>query len=368
MPITVAHLIDTGGPGGAETVFRTLVERLDPTRWESIPVVPRSGWLDESLRDAGASPVRLASDRSFDAGYLTRLVRLLRKHRVDLIQTHLFGAAVYGNLAGRVCGLPVVSTFHGSVDVTGKGVLKRLKFQIIDRSKSRAVFVSSSLRDELARRSGLRPERSHVIHNGIDPNVFNGEADGGFREDIGVAPEDVLVGAVGNLRPAKDYELLLRAAALLRREDIPYRFVIVGEGKGRLLERLRTLRATLGLEDVVVFAGFREDVPRVMADLDIYLLTSSSEGFSLSTVQALASRLPVVATRCGGPEEIISNGEHGLLVEPGRPEAVADAIRGLARSPHRAHKLARAGRRLVEEKFTVDRMVEAYGRLYEGCL
>ena len=364
----IAHLIDTGGPGGAETVYSTLVERLSGRRWESVPVVPRAGWLEDSITRAGVSPVRVASEGSFDVGYLSRLVRLLRGRRVDLIHTHLFGAAVYGSLAARICRLPVVSTFHGAVDVAEQSLLQRLKFRIMERPSSRTVFVSRSLREQITARAGIRSGASHVIYNGIDPEAFSASGDGEFRTEVGASPDEILVGAVGNMRPAKDYSLLLRAAALLQEDDDPYRFVVVGEGQGALLERLRALRARLGLEEVVDFAGFREDIPRVLADLDVYLLTSSSEGFSLSTVQALASRLPVVATRCGGPEEIISHGVHGLLVEPGRPEAVAAAIRRLVRSPGEARALAAAGREMVEERFTVDRMVKQYERLYEECL
>lgn len=364
----IAHLIDTGGPGGAETVFARLVDQLDGERWNSIPVVPGKGWLHDKLGCNGYSPVLLRGNGSFDVGYLYRLIRLLRHHDVDLIQTHLIGSAVYGNLAARVCGLPVVSTFHGTVDVSEADLIQRMKFRIMDRPASRTVFVSESLRRDITRRTSLRPGSSTIVHNGVEPEDYSARGDGEFRAEAGAEPDQILVGAVGNIRPAKDYSSLLQAAALLSTDEDRYRFAVVGQGDGPLLRELKRMRSRLGLEDVLVFTGFREDIPRILADLDIYVLTSSSEGFSISTVQALASRLPVVATRCGGPEEIISDGVHGLLVEPGRPEALAGAVRRLVRDPEGAERMGRAGRSLVERTFTVDRMVEQYEKLYDQCL
>lgn len=369
MVATIAHLIDTGGPGGAETVFSTLVGRLDSDRWTSIPIIPREGWLSENLRAIGNEPLIQPAERSFDIGYLARLVRLFRRLDVDLVQTHLLGSAVYGSLAARLCGLPVVATFHGLVDVSNVNRLRRLKLQFLNRTVTRTVFVSHTLNKEFAARTNIHFETGVIIPNGVEVDRYMPEQGESFiRQEFGIASDDVLVGALGNIRPAKNYHLLLRAAALLKEDSVSYHFLIVGEGHGRLLEQLLDLRAELGLEETVTFAGFRDDVERVLSGLDLYLLTSSSEGFSLSTVQALASGLPVVATRCGGPEEIITHGKHGLLVDASSPKEVAEGVRHLARNPSEAQRLAMIGQRLVRERFSVDAMVHRYEALYEDCL
>lgn len=365
----IVHLIDTGGPGGAETVFSTLVERLDGGDWDSVPVVPEAGWLEDHLEAAGREPVRLTPGGSFDLEYALRLVRLFRRLEADLVQTHLLGSSLYGGIAARICRIPVVSTFHGTVDVAPDSLRDGVKMHLVLRNSDHVVFVSESLRDRFVSGGSSVLSRTEVIHNGIDPETFAARGDGSFRREIGVEEGQFLIGAVGNLRPAKNYELFLRAAARIREDGAgEYRFVIVGEGHGRLREKLLALREDLGLRDVVKFAGFREDVPRILADLDLYLLTSSSEGFSLSLVQAMASGLPVVSTRCGGPEEIISDGVHGRLVDGSRPEDVAEAVLGLAEDPEMARRLGREARRHVGEVFSVERMVEAYDALYRRCL
>src|SRR5690606_23062610 len=121
--------------------------------------------------------------------------------------------------------------------------------------------------------------------------------------------------------------------ARLRERSADYRFVIVGQAPGPLYEQLVALRDSLGLRDAVQFTGFRPDVERLMAAFDLFTITSDSEGFSIATVQAMASRQPIVATRCGGPEEILVDGVTGALVPTGSPEALADEIHRLRHDP-----------------------------------
>lgn len=169
---------------------------------------------------------------------------------------------------------------------------------------------------------------------------------------MGAGPDDFLVVAVGNIRPAKDYGTLLRAAALLRQEGVPLRLVIVGEGAGRLLHELEAERRQLGLEDVASFAGFRSDARRLLASADAYVSSSTSEGFSLSTVEALWLGRPAVATRSGGPEAIIQDGRTGRLVPTANPWALARGLMEVHRNPSRARKWAEAGCQDVQLRFS----------------
>ena len=183
-----------------------------------------------------------------------------------------------------------------------------------------------------------------------------------------VSGHEVLVGAVGNVRPAKSYDVLLKAAALLRRQALPYRFVVVGEAQGALYQELLALRDQLGLGNMVAFTGFKSDVHDVMNNLDLYASTSTSEGFSLSVVQAMACGVPVVATKSGGPEEIITHDVDGLLVDADSPEQVAMALRRLGTEPGTRERLTQAGRNAVEARFTLTHMVNSYDRLYDECV
>lgn len=369
MTRTVLHLIDTGGPGGAETIYAQVALGLDRARWRSVLAVPERDWLYHELERGGGSPRLLEARGSFNVRLLGAILRLVRRERVSLIHAHLFASGVYASLAGRLAGVPVVCTLHGRVDVEHGDPYLGAKLRILDSRRNRVVFVSDSLRRWYADTAPLRLAQMHVLHNGIDAAAFAPGRDAGLRAELGLAEGEILVGAVGNIRPAKDYATLLQAVALLRGKAIPrLRFVIVGAG-GNDLERALVLeRARLGLEDSVAFAGFREDVPAVLRALDIYVSSSSSEGFSLTTVQAMACGLPVLATRCGGPEEIVEDGATGLLVGPSSAVELANGIARLAADGPLRARLARAARAAVETRFALPRMVMGYERIYEWAL
>ena len=364
----ILHVIDTCGPGGAETVFLELAKGLDARRWRSFVAIPGTGWVYDSLVEHGFEPIITPLHRAFDVRYLAALCRAVRRHRIDLIQTHLFSAGVYGGLAGLLCGVPVISTMHGRPDLSGNAKYGAVKFGIMRRGVTKVVFVSESLRRFFLSAGDLKPERTAVITDGIDVSLFAPRRDTALRQEWGIRDNEVLVGAVGNVRPAKSYDVLLKAAALLRQEALPYRFVVVGDAQGSLYQDLLALRDQLGLGTMVAFTGFKSDVRGVMNNLDLYASTSSSEGFSLSVVQAMACGVPVVATKSGGPEEIITHDVDGLLVDANSPEQVARALRRLGTEPGTRGRLTQAGRKAVEAKFTLTQMVNSYDQLYDECV
>jgi glycosyltransferase involved in cell wall biosynthesis len=342
------------------------VSGLDRERWHSIAVVPVRDWLWTALEAHGIEPMLLTTRGSFDLGYLNGIARLIRRHNVQLIQTHLLTTSVYASLAAIPWRVPVVSTFHGPNDVPAQESHRAVKFRILRRRRNRYVLVSHGLQRWFVAQSRVEPERTCVIHNGIDCQLFRPERDDAMRAELGVRPGDVLVGAVGNLRTPKDYPTFLRMAALLARGSTQYRFVIAGAADEPIISQLVQLRAELGLEDRLQFAGFRPDIERVMNALDVYVLSSATEGFSLTTVQAMACGVPVVATRCGGPEEIVIERETGLLVRPGAADELAAAVEQLVHDEALRQSLTRAGRDRAVRDFSIDSMVHGYAALYEN--
>jgi glycosyltransferase involved in cell wall biosynthesis len=365
----ILHLIDQAGPGGAQAVFLDLVNRLARQRWTSVAAIPGPGWLADALRKRDIEPVVTPIKKgSFDVNYLVTIIKLVRQHRVKVIQAHLLTPAVYGSLAGALCRVPVFSTFHGHVDVSPRERFRRIKFGILNHGARRVVFVSRALQAFFVANTTLAPERTTVIPNGIDPSLFHPGRDESLRRELGVTDQEILIGAIGHLRPSKAYDVFLRAAAVLRQRSSKYRFVIVGltDGvtEGAVYAEMVALRDALGLGDAVQFMGHREDIGRILRGLDVYVITSKEEGFSLSILQALACGVPVVATRCGGPEEILKHGESGLLVDVGAPDQIVAAVDRVLAEPETRLRLAEQGKLLVNSRFTLDRMVEAYEALY----
>lgn len=361
----VLHLVDTTGPGGAETVYLSVISRLDPDRWKSVPVIRGPGWVADTLRSLGHEPLIVRTERRYDVGYALRLRTLMRRHGIALVHAHLATSTLYGGLAAALAGPPTIGTLHGIPDLEAG----RLRCRLMEGLTHRVVFVSESLRRRAVEEGQFREASTAVVRNGIDTERFRPGRAPELRRAFGAEDHHVLVGAVGNIRPLKDYRTWLRTAALLEGQDPGcFRFVVAGATDSPLYPELLDLRAGLGLDHRLEFAGFRGDVPEVLRAMDVLLVTSRSEGFSLATVQAMATGIPVVATRSGGPEEILRDGVEGLLRPVGDPRALADAVRALARHPEEARDMGRRGRLRAREEYSLDRMVAGYETLYEEAL
>lgn len=362
--IRILHTIDTTGPGGAETVFVNLVKGLDRQKYEPTVVIKGPGWVCEELVRNDITPLFINSKGTINFKYLLALVRVIREKKIDLIQSHLLGSNLYCSIAGIICGIPVVSTFHGFVDINVKERFSSIKRWIINRGSKKLVFVSNKLKDFYVTQKGYSAGKSITIYNGVDTSVFRPQSDDSIRKKLGLGPANILVGSVGNIRASKGYNYLLEAAKLVVDQYPQFRFVVAGQGSGKLYEDLLTLRKKLGLEKHFFFLGFESDTARFLNNLDIFVLSSISEGFSISTIEALASGIPVIATRSGGPEEIIINNENGILLDPGNCFDLAQNIVELCFNKLDKDKLVLNGRNHVLGKYSHDQMISGYEMIY----
>lgn len=360
--IPVLHLIDTTGPGGAETVFTELLARMPQDRYRHHVILRGEGWVADRVRTLGYEPAFIDSKGSFNVAYLRQLIRFVRQHRIQLIHAHLLGSNVYGSLVGLITRTPVITTFHGNVDVASKERLLNIKFQMINWGAQYIVCVSNGLKRDLLQRSPLRKDKLRVIYNGVDPHAEPRLLhDRPIVRELGLPADAQLIVSIGNIRPAKGYEYLLEAAAQMNGGHT--HFLVVGHPKRSLMETLNQQAQALGVTDRVHFLGFREDVRHLLAQADIFLLSSVSEGFSIATVEAMMAGIPVVATRSGGPEEIIDDQQTGILIPPRDSGAMVDAIRQLE-GAELSRRLTAAARTVAIEKFSIDTMVAQYLELY----
>jgi glycosyltransferase involved in cell wall biosynthesis len=366
---TIFHVIETVGPGGAETVFIQLATRESEER--NIAALPGPGWVADTLKAEGVAPLHLAISRTrsvVDAGLYRSLVRHIRDNDVDLLHSHTLGVSVYACLAGLRTGVPVICTLHGEPDLGRRGRWRKIKFGILRRGAARIVLVSNHLRDNLLRESQIPAGQTSVVHNGVDCDRHAGGPDHTFRAELGIGDDCFLFGAIGNVRVLKAYDDLLRAAAIAVRENPKLRIAVVGEGSGELLDGLLRLRAELGLEKIVHFVGFRQDITLPLRSFDAFVLSSRSEGFSIATIQAMASGLAVIATRSGGPEEIVTDGVDGILVPGADPAALAGAMVRLAGDKELRATLGTAARGTARARFSLTKMLESYEEIYGATL
>lgn len=367
-PRTILHTIETAGPGGAETIVLELATRLDPARFRSVALVPRQDWLWLRLRERGVPTYVLEGKSWHDLEFLKRMAGVVRKEQVDLIHSHLPDQNFFSCLVGRWTGRKTVATYHGVVELRGEDRRRAAIKRWWVRHSAAAVV---SVCDHVARlleQDGFPKRKLRRIYNGIDAARYASSANGHLRRELGLPAAAPVVGMVANLRPSKGHEYFIRAARQVAAAVPEARFVAAGDTHPRLIGPIRRLLAEMNLEERFVFLGFRSDVADLLAAIDVFVLPSTSEGFPLATLEAMAAGKPLVATRTGGTDEIVVDGETGYLVPPADAGALAARILDLLNDPARAAAFGRRGRERVYRHFTLAGMAKEYEKLYGDIL
>jgi sugar transferase (PEP-CTERM/EpsH1 system associated) len=337
--------------GGQEKLLVELARHADRSRFAPAFVsLGERGTLADDLEAWGDPVVALGKPSGLKPALIFQLARLFRRWRAEVVHTHDQRSLIYAAPAAWLASVPrVIHTRHGR-DV-GATPRQRALVGQLSRLVDSFVCVSGDI-EHLSLAEGIAPGRLRTIRNGIDLDRF---AFSGPRPDGPVL-------AVARLSPEKDLANLVRAAAIARPSDPELRIEVAGDGPCR--PELRQLVAELGLEGRVSLLGAVNDVAGQLARAGLFVLPSRSEGIALTLLEAMACGLPVVATHVGGTPEVVFDGETGLLVPPGDPVALAQAILRLRRDPEAGERLGEAGRRRIERMFDVRRMVADYEALY----
>jgi len=377
--LRVIARLNVGGPAFHATL---LTERLDPARYDSVLVAGSEGpsegnYLALRGRSLEGLVVLSALGREIrgwpDVVALVQLIRLIRRVCPQIVHTHTAKAGTLGRLAAWLARVPViVHTYHGHVFHGYFSPAKTRLFLAIERwlarRTDRLLTVSETVRSELLSLGIGTPEKLVVVPLGLDLEPFAGAGGlrGQLRGELGLGEDALLVGIVARLVPIKAHEVFLAAAARVIRKVPQSQFLVVGDGTRRA--ELETLAGRLGLEDRVRFLGWRRDLDRIYADLDLVALTSRNEGSPVSLIEAMASGRPVVATRVGGVPDLVEDGVMGYLVPPDDPEALAEAMVTLLADPDRRQAMGQAGRKRVIPAFSAERLLGDMDRLYAELL
>jgi L-malate glycosyltransferase len=353
---------------GAEKIILKLALGLDPDRYlvKVVCLRSRTPFVDE-FRARGVEVILLGMERYFQFRPLWRLYTLLRREKPDLVHTHLYRDAVYARPLARLAGVRgVVSTLHNSYVWRSRPQL------ILDRLTSifadRIAAVSDAVKKFAIEHEHIPAGKLVTVHNGIETGLFQlpPEEREAARRELGLNPDELAVGTMGELAEQKNHRCLLDAVPAVLKRRPQTRFLIAGDGE--LKEKLLARRDELGLGDRVRFLGYREDVPRLLSAFDIFVLPSLWEGLPVALIEAMAAGVPIVATDVDGNIEVFGHGEAGLAVPPGDPERLAEGLLELAGDPDRRKRLGETGRRRARELFDVRVMIRRYGELYQSCL
>ncbi|HEY8169857.1 MAG TPA: glycosyltransferase family 4 protein [Candidatus Limnocylindria bacterium] len=354
----ILQLLATGGSGGAQESFTGLLLRLDRSRYEVRALSLSAGSAVQRLRALGlAVDVIDQADNDLAVG---ELADWLRREEIDLVHAHMFRAEVIGTRAGLAAEVPVIMATVHSSRVRSDDDVARLA--TLTPSMDRLIVPSESIRRKVVAeaRAGAR---FAVVPNGVDLSRFASPSSGSFRRELDMPMSAPLVGVVARLEPEKGHRVLLEAWPSVLQAFPTARLAIVGEGSQARV--LRKLARSLKVTGSVTFTGRREDVSSVTADLDVSVLPSLREAQGISILEAMARRVPVVATAVGGIPEVVTDGIDGLLVPPADPAALAAAISKLLADQPLRERIGQAGFRTVVERYSIDAQVRRIEGIYD---
>jgi len=368
--IRVLYVDHAEALGGAEHSLLLLLKHLDRERFQPL-LACNHGPLAEAAAalDVPVFPVEMPRIRGEPLGPVRllrgglALAKVIRRQRVDIVHSNVMRASFYAALAAKLSGRPLV--WHVR-DIHRPS--ERWYTRLMCRLAKRVIAISQAVTAPLP-----CPAKAAVVYNGLDLEEYPTELDGAaVRAELGLPANAPLAGIVGRLRAWKGQDRFLRAAAIVAQQLPQARFLVVGGSifaGGEAYEvGLRQLAAELGLAERVIFTGHREDLPRLLAALDVLVHCSDAEPFGRVLIEGMAARRPLVAFADGAVPEIVLHGETGLLVEPGDERALAAAMIELLSDRERARRLGAAGRLRVERFFTAARTARTIETTYHSLI
>ncbi|MBI1338312.1 MAG: glycosyltransferase [Phycisphaera sp.] len=372
----IAHVLHRLYLAGAEVLAADLARRLGDPRNPASPYrfvflcLDEIGPLGQKLADEGHTVIDLRRKPGVDLRVAKRIRRYQGRLGIDLYHAHQYTPFFYASLSRGVLGRPpILFTEHGRHYPDYRRPKRVIANKFLMRQHDRVTAVATWVKRALVDNEGIRPERIEVILNGIDPERFavpSAALRQEVRRELDIAPDQPVILQVARFHPVKDHATALRAHAMVVRSIPGALLLLVGEGEERAHIERQALE--LGVRERVRFLGVRSDVPRIMAAADVFLLSSVSEGISVTLLEAMGCGLPIVATDVGGNGEVVENNVTGLLAPRGDHEGLGEHLVTLLRQPALRSRMGAAARQRLLDQFTQQRNHEAYAGIYAAML
>ena len=366
--IKVMHIGGSLRYGGAEKSLVGLVNNLDKKCFNvAVCYLFGYGPLEEELDTNGVEVIKLHLTKANLLLSLYHLFRIMRIYQPDIVHTHLFSPGVLGRVVAKLAGVPVIIAHECGLTLWKKKwhiMYERWAIRFTDLR----IAVSEAVRQNRITREKTASEKIVTIPNGVDTACFASSRweKGNSRAELGLSRDSFCIGTVARLTKAKGLKYLLLAMKRVN-ESIPdVTLLIVGDGP--LREELEEYSRELGIDDAVIFTGYRNDVPRMLAAMDVFVLASVWEGMPVSLLEAMAMQKPVVATRVGGIPEVIQDRVDGILIPPTDANELAKAIINIFKDREFSDNLALNARKRIVEHFSIESKAKRIGSLYQELI
>ncbi|MFS0555181.1 glycosyltransferase [Brevibacillus sp. 179-C9.3 HS] len=373
--LRVLHVIGGGEFGGAEQHILNLVSTFPADEVEVAVVCFYDSLFASKLRELGIHVITLNQFGRFDIRLLQALRNAFSTFQPAIIHTHGIKANFFSRLAARGMKVPLLTTVHSSLRYDYTSSLAYVivsMMEVSTRHWNRHYIAISGAIADILRGQGVRSSDISVIYNGMDmapyrQNHLREDDRRRLRAEWNIPEDAFLFGTAARFVPVKGLPILLDAfhAFVKDKEEAPY-LVLIGDGSERAV--LEAKVQELGLESCVRFAGFRQDIPACLHAIDGFVHSSLYEGLGYTIIEAMASEVPVVASNVGGVKEFVFEGETGLIVEPGNPASLANAMERLWSSPQLRETMVQNALDKVESTFTIQLMTEQIIALYRKLL
>lgn len=367
--IKILYLITGLKTGGAEIVLYNLIRNINKRKFDPVVVsiIPIAE-IGKKIQDSGIRILSLSTKFKYNPFIFFKLISILKREEPQILHSFLFHSILLGRIVGKIYKVPIIiSSIHS--EYVG-GFLRNRLLQITDNLDDVVTIVSQKAAETMIISKILSTNKLLVIYNGIDLNKFifqDKKTREEIREELNLKKDDKVLISVARLFEAKGYPYLIEAIKILKKKYLDIKLLILGEGKekNKLEEQIRDSN----LEKNISLLGRKENVSDYLNASDIFVLASLWEALGCVILEAMACGLPVIATNVGGIPEIIEDNVSGFLVSSKNPEALAqkiDYLLGL--DEQKRLELGNRGRKIIEEKFSLDRMVESYENLYYELL
>ena len=362
--LRVMHLVGKLGTGGMENGIINICHNLPQSEFQSsICIFEPGGAMEERIDRQIVDVFHVTKRIGNDPILPIRLAGLLSRQRIDILHLHNWGTLIEGVIAAKLCGTTaVVHGEHGMIyDQPRQVWAQKLAWRRVDR----VLAVSDALADRMSETIGYPKERIQIIPNGVDSDFFSPcqQTKEEAKRQLGLPADGLLVGIVARFVPFKNHLGAIRALAVATENGSPFHLALAGDGQ--LAGELRQLVGNLNLNSNVHFLGELERVRPFLHSLDVFLSNSTHrEGMSNAVLEAMACRLPVIATRVAASPELLDDGSSGILIQPGDDQALADAIVKLSKDQQLRSRLSEQARDRAVEVYGFSKMIESYRDLY----
>jgi glycosyltransferase involved in cell wall biosynthesis len=367
--INLLYVIYSLENGGAETLAIRLAEKIDKKKFHAtVCSLTDGGPLKEVLEAKEVPYITLGKREGKDFKIVYRLIKQLKKNKIDIVHTHNQGPLLYTYLANIFSRkIKIVHTEHINMAKELSYSKKHLLYnKILYRSLDGFINIASHLTSNYCALFNLSNAKIQTIHNCVELSNYNSVANNSLRQELGISADVPLIGNISALRPQKDHATLIRSMVKVCEKLPESILVIVGEGESE--QELLTLTKQLDLTRNVIFLGFRSDINNLLAQFDVFVLSSLYEGLPLCILEAMAAGKPIVATDVDGTNEILVNSKTGLLVPAGQPEKFAEALLSIIVDPDCAIEMGKSARKFVAVKHNIEKMITQYEAFYKEIL